>query len=84
MVYRIEICGVYEAECELLAQNARIAVSALHIEAEIAWMVAPISDWRAYVPPILTLNGSVLSAGRVLSPEQIQRLLPSEVASLNS
>ena len=84
MVYKIEICGIHEAECELFAQNVRTAVSALNMDAEIVWMVAPISDWRAYVPPILMLNGSVLSAGRVISPEQIQKLFPSVVVPLNA
>lgn len=74
---KIEILGTGCPKCKALEASAREAVSALGIDAEVA-KVDKINDIVArgvMVTPAIVVDGVVRSSGRVLSVDEIKKLL---------
>jgi len=74
---KIQILGAGCPKCKLLMANAEEAVKALGIEAQIE-KVEKITDIMAFgvmTTPALAVDGKVKSAGKVLSPNDIMKLL---------
>ena len=73
----IQILGTGCPKCKLLFANAESAVKAAGIEARIEKVekIVDIAKFGVMSTPALVVDGIVKSAGRVLSPEDIQKLL---------
>lgn len=74
---KIEILGTGCPKCRALEASAREAVSALGIEAEVT-KVDKIGDIIArgvMITPAIVVDGVVKSSGRVLSPDDVKKLL---------
>ena len=76
---RIQILGTGCAKCKTLAENARKAVEDAGVEAEIEKVedIKEIMKFNILMTPGLVIDGQVKAAGRVLSPEDIKKLLVS-------
>jgi len=74
---KIEILGVGCPKCKRLTANAEAAVKELGIQAEIG-KVTDIDKIIAYgvmMTPALAVDGTVVSAGKVLSKDEIKKIL---------
>ncbi len=71
---QIQILGTGCPKCKLLLANAEAAVQAAGIEAEISKVekIVDIMKFGVMTTPALVVDGVVKSAGKVLSPEDIQ------------
>lgn len=78
---RIQILGTGCAKCKTLAENAKKAVEEAGIEAEIEKVedIKEIMKFNILMTPGLVIDGEVKAAGRVLSPEDIKKLLTVDV-----
>jgi len=76
---RIQILGTGCAKCKTLAENASKAVEEAGVEAEIEKVedIKEIMKFNILMTPGLVIDGQVKAAGRVLSPEDIKKLLVS-------
>ena len=74
---KIQILGTGCPKCKTLAANAEKAVQELGITAEIAKVtdIKEIMALGVMQTPALAVVGVVKSSGRLLSPEQIKKLL---------
>ncbi len=74
---KIQILGSGCPNCKKLEANAREAVSALGINAEIEKVtdIDQIMSFGVMMTPALAIDGVVKSSGKVLSKEQIIELL---------
>lgn len=74
---KVEILGSGCKKCNDLEENAKKAIAALGIEAEVSHVTDQIEIVKRGVlsTPALAINGKVVSKGKVISPEQIQPLL---------
>ncbi len=74
---KIQILGTGCARCKTLAENAKKAVEIAGVEAEIEKIedIREIMKFNVLVTPGLVIDGQVVSAGRVLSPEDIKKLI---------
>jgi len=74
---KIQILGTGCPKCNMLFANAEAAVRAAGIEAQIEKVekIVDIAKFGVMSTPALVVDGIVKSAGRVLSPEDIQKLL---------
>ncbi|MFW6038834.1 MAG: thioredoxin family protein [Candidatus Saliniplasma sp.] len=74
---KIEILGPGCFNCQRLEKNARKAVKELGIDAEIEKVedVQEMSSRGVMMTPALAIDGETKSAGKVLNPEQIKKLL---------
>ncbi len=74
---KLEILGPGCKRCQLLAENARAAVAALGLDAE----VVKVEDMQAILAygvmstPALVVDGQVRLAGHIATARQIQELL---------
>jgi small redox-active disulfide protein 2 len=74
---RIQILGSGCPRCQELTMNAQQAV----VEAEVEASVGKITDLReisrfgVMMTPALAIDGKVKASGRVLTPEEIKRLI---------
>ncbi len=75
---KIEILGTGCKKCQLLEANAKQAVAARHLTAEIAHItdMMEIVNRGVMATPALLVNDEVISQGKVLSPEEIAPHLP--------
>jgi small redox-active disulfide protein 2 len=74
---KIQILGSGCPKCKTLLANAELAVSELGISAEIV-KVTEIKDILAFgvmQTPALVVDGVVKSSGRLLSSEQIKKII---------
>ncbi len=73
----VEVLGTGCKKCQQLEANARDAIAALNLEAEVLHITDPIEIAKRGVmsTPVLTVNGKVVSKGKVLTSEEIQPLL---------
>ena len=74
---KIEILGVGCLKCKQLTANVEIAVEELNINAEI-FKVADISkiiEYDVMMTPALVVDGTVVSAGKILSKEEIKKII---------
>ncbi|HBA82514.1 MAG TPA: thioredoxin family protein [Verrucomicrobia bacterium] len=74
---KIQILGTGCPKCKLLAENTEKAVKEAGIEAEIVKVTAikDIMQFGVMTTPALAIDGAVKSAGKVLSSEDIKKLL---------
>ena len=76
---KIQILGTGCAKCKTLTENTRKAVELAGIEAEIEKIedIREIMKFNILMTPGLVIDGEVKSAGKVLSSEDIRKLLVS-------
>lgn len=77
---RIQILGTGCAKCKTLAENARKAVELAGVDAQIEKIedIREIMKFNILMTPGLAIDGAVKAAGRVLSPDDIKKLLLSD------
>ncbi|MDD3051538.1 MAG: thioredoxin family protein [Candidatus Cloacimonetes bacterium] len=73
----IKILGTGCPKCKKLEENARKAVEELNIEANISKVTKlnDIMDYGVMVTPALVVDEKVVSAGKLLSPQDIKKHL---------
>lgn len=76
---KIQILGTGCAKCKTLAENAKKAVELTGVNAEIEKVedIKEIMKFNVLMTPGLVIDGEVKAAGRVLSSEDIKKLLVS-------
>ncbi len=76
-ILKIDILGTGCKKCQTLEANAKEAITALNLTAEINHITDPVEIAMRGVmsTPALAINDRVVSTGQVLSPAQIQPLL---------
>ena len=76
---KIQVLGTGCAKCRQLTANAEQAVAELGLAASVEKVedVREIARFRVLSTPALVVDGTVRSAGRVLTPEAIKGLLRS-------
>lgn len=74
---KIEILGTGCPKCKKLFENAQEAVKALGITAEIAKVedIQQIMNAGVMITPALAVDAEVRSAGKVLSVEEIKKII---------
>lgn len=74
---KIEIVGMCCAKCKQLAANAEAAVKELNADAEVVKVddMGRIIEMGILTLPGLAIDGKVISSGRVLSKEEIKKLI---------
>ncbi len=74
---KIEILGVGCPKCKRLTANAEAALKELGICAEIAKVtdIAKITEYGVMMTPALAVDGTVVSAGKVLSKDEIKKII---------
>ena len=74
---KIQILGTGCPKCKLLTANAEEAAIALGIEAQIEKVekIQEIMKFGVMTTPALVVDGQVKSAGKVLSADDIKKLL---------
>jgi len=74
---KIEILGVGCSKCKQLTANVEAAVKELNIPVEIGEVtqIDKIVDYGVMLMPGLAIDGEVVSAGRVLSKDEIKKII---------
>ena len=74
---KIEILGVGCPKCKQLAANTEEAVRELNIQAEIGKVtdIVKIAKYGVMMTPALAVDGTVVSAGKVLSKDEIKKII---------
>jgi small redox-active disulfide protein 2 len=74
---KIEILGVGCPKCKQLTANAEAAVKELNIQAEISKVtdIDKIIEYGLMMTPALAVDGAVVSSGKVLSKDEIRKIL---------
>ncbi len=74
---KIEILGVGCPKCKQLLANTEIAVKELNIPAEIGKVtdINKITDYGVMMTPALAIDGNIVSSGKVLSKDDIKKLI---------
>jgi small redox-active disulfide protein 2 len=74
---KIEILGAGCAKCRVLTVNAEDAIRESGLAAEIVKVtdIEKIAGYGVMTTPALVVDGTVRSVGKVLSVEEIKRLL---------
>jgi len=74
---RLQILGTGCPKCKLLMANVEAAVKETGIEATVEKVdkIADIMKFNVMMTPALVVDGQVKSAGKVLSTEDIKKLL---------
>ena len=74
---KIQILGTGCPKCKMLMANAELAVQELGIQAEISKVdkIQDIVKMGVMMTPALVVDGTVKSAGKVLSSDDIKKLL---------
>ncbi len=74
---KIEILGVGCPKCKQLTVNAEDAVKELNIQVEISKVtdIDKITEYGVMMTPALAVDGVVVSAGKVLSKDEIKKIL---------
>jgi small redox-active disulfide protein 2 len=75
---RIEILGPGCSKCEALAASAHAAVTKRGIDAEIVKVkdIREIAARGVMMTPALVIDGQIKSSGKLLSPDEIEDMLP--------
>lgn len=73
----IRILGAGCPKCKQLSANAEAAVKELNIQAEISRItdIDEIIEYGVMMTPALAVDGTVVSAGKVLSKEEIKKII---------
>ncbi|MGC9525087.1 MAG: thioredoxin family protein [Limnospira sp.] len=71
---KIEVLGTGCKKCHQLEANAKEAIAALNLEAEVLHITEPlkIAERGVMKTPALVVDNVVVSQGKLLTPEQIQ------------
>ena len=74
---KIEILGVGCPKCKQLTTNADAAIKELNITAEIFKItdIDKIIGYGVMMTPALAIDGTVVSAGKVLSKDEIKKII---------
>lgn len=74
---KIEILGVGCPKCKQLTSNAEAAVKELSIQAEIGKVtdIDKITEYGVMITPALAIDGTIVSAGKVLSKDEIKKII---------
>jgi small redox-active disulfide protein 2 len=74
---KIEILGAGCPKCKQLAANAEAAVKELNIQIEIGKVtdIDRITEYGVMMTPALAVDGKVVSSGKVLSKDEIKKIL---------
>ncbi|MFH1288450.1 MAG: thioredoxin family protein, partial [bacterium] len=74
---KIEILGVGCPKCKQLTANVEAAVKELNIQAEIGKVtdIDKITEYGVMMTPALTVDGTVVSSGKVISKDEIKKIL---------
>ncbi len=77
---RIQVLGTGCAKCKQLTANAERAVAELGLRATVEKVedVREIVKFRVMTTPALAVDGKVVSAGKVLSPEDVKALVRAQ------
>ena len=73
----IKVMGGGCSKCETLLQNTKEAVKAAGIDADVEYITdfGVIAGYGVMSTPALVVNEKVVSAGRVLKPADIEKLI---------
>lgn len=74
---KIEILGMGCPKCKRLYENAQIAAKELTAQAEVIKVedMQKIIDYGILATPALAVDGTVVSAGKVLSKDEIKKFI---------
>lgn len=74
---KIEVLGTGCKKCQQLEANTKTALANLSLEAEVLHITDPIEIAKRGIlsTPALVINGKVVAKGKVMTPQEIQRLL---------
>ncbi|MDD5613774.1 MAG: thioredoxin family protein [Candidatus Omnitrophica bacterium] len=74
---KIEILGAGCPKCKQLTSNTEAALKELNAEAEISKVtdIDKITGYGVIITPAFVVDGEVISAGKVLSREEIKNVL---------
>ncbi|MDD5505928.1 MAG: thioredoxin family protein [Candidatus Omnitrophica bacterium] len=74
---KIEILGAGCPKCKQLAANAEAAARELSIAAEISKVtdIDKITGYGLMLTPALAVDGTVVSAGKVLNKDEIKKII---------
>jgi len=74
---KIEVLGPGCPKCSTLAENVKAAADGLGLQYQLNKVtdIMEITKYGVMVTPALVVDGEVKASGRVLSPEEIQRIL---------
>jgi small redox-active disulfide protein 2 len=74
---KIQILGMGCAKCNRLQENAEAAAKELGIAYELEKVndIDRITSFGVMMTPALAVDGKVVSAGKLLTPEEIKELL---------
>jgi small redox-active disulfide protein 2 len=74
---KIEILGVGCPKCKQLTANAEAAIKELNIAAEIVKItdIDKITEYGVMMTPAFAVDGAVVSAGKVLSKDEIKKII---------
>ena len=74
---KIQVLGLGCAKCKTLLANAEAAVKALGIEATVEKVeqIQEIMKFGVMTTPALVIDGQVKSAGKLLSVDEIRKML---------
>ncbi|MHC4148052.1 MAG: thioredoxin family protein [Planctomycetota bacterium] len=74
---KVQILGTGCPKCKKLAENAEIAAKTLGIEYEIEKVtnINEIMTFGVMITPALAVDGQVKIAGKVPSPEDIEKMI---------
>ena len=74
---KIEILGVGCPKCKQLTANAEAAVRELNVNAEIVKItdIGKITEYGVMMTPALAIDGTVVSVGKVLSKDEIKKII---------
>ena len=74
---KIEILGAGCPKCKQLTANAEAAVKELNIQAEIGKVtdIDKITGYGVMMTPALVIDGVVVSSGKLLTKDEIEKLI---------
>ena len=74
---KIEILGVGCPRCKQLTANTEAALKELNIRAEISKVtdIGKITEYGVMMTPALAVDGTVVSSGKVLSKDEIKKII---------
>jgi small redox-active disulfide protein 2 len=77
---KIEILGAGCPKCKQLAANAEAATKELNIPAEISKVtnIDEITEYGVMMTPALAVDGTVVSAGKVISKDEIKNIISKQ------
>ncbi len=74
---KVEVLGTGCKKCQQLEANAKEAIAALNLDAEVLHITDPmqIAERGVMKTPALVVNDTLVSQGKVATPEQIKTYL---------